>query len=533
MVLAMSRPQLHPRSRVYWLRKRVPADLVAVVGRREVTFSLGTRDPDEAKRRNARELLKLEERWAGLRAGPRTLTEREAHELAVEIHDRWLSEFRDFPSRQTFWRTDLGDELWRSGDDPDASVLDRSRLLLERARAPEADRRQMIRFKLRDWCGKQADALAAGRGIVLDAIGRHELVRAIAEAVQRASLALERGTRGEHLALARSEEAGALSALGVPATASPTPSTSMGAPLTFAALIEGWATEATPASRTRYEWTRVLDKLVAFIGHDDARRLTRADVVRWKEHLVAEGQSPKTIRDASLVAVKSILRWGVRNGRLDTNPAVDVTIDVRRKAGQGIRGFSDAEAIMILQAAAQETDPVRRWIPWLCAFSGARLSEACQLRTEDVVRVGQVWAVSFDAAAGSLKNANSERTIPLHSAMIEAGFLAFVQGSKPGSLFPDLPPDKFGKRGGTATKRLGPWVRSLGLTDERLSPSHSWRHRFKTLARRHELRPDTVDAITGHGRRNVGDTYGEHELRTMQRELEKIPAWPLTGKLQS
>ena len=251
--------------------------------------------------------------------------------------------------------------------------------------------------------------------------------------------------------------------------------------------------------------------------------MTRADVVRWKEHLVAEGQSPKTIRDASLVAVKSIMRWGVRNGRLDTNPAADVTIDVRRKAGQGIRGFSDAEAATILRAAAVEEDPVRRWIPLLCAFSGARLSEACQVRAEDVARVGVVWAVSFDAAAGPLKNANSERTIPLHSALIEAGFLEFARRAVSGPLFPGLPPDKFGKRGGTATKRLGPWVRGLGLTDERLSPSHSWRHRFKTLARRHELRPDTVDAITGHGRRAVGDTYGEHELMTMQRELEKIP----------
>ncbi|SFL99953.1 site-specific integrase [Methylorubrum salsuginis] len=529
MILAMSRPHLHPRSRVYWLRKRVPAELVAVVGRREITFSLKTRDPEEAKRRYAEELLKLEHQWASLRKGKRTLTEREAHDVAAEIFDHWLAEHRDYPSRQTFWRTDLGDSLWRSDDDPDMSVLDRGRAALERARAPETNRREMVRVEMRDWCREQAEALASGRGLILDAAGQDELTRAVAAAVQRACLALERGTRGEPLELAPPKSADATSALALSHAIATAPTSSVRAPLSFGTLIEAWAAEATPATRTRYEWTRVIDKLAAFIGHDDAHRLTQSDVVRWKEHLVASGQSSKTIRDASLSAVKSILGWGVRNGRLETNPAAAVTIDVRRKAGQGIRGFSDDEAATILRAAAQEADPVRRWIPWLCAFSGARLAEACQLRAEDVMPFGSVWAMRFDAAAGPIKNTNSERTIPVHSALIEQGFLAFAQGTERGPLFPGLPPDKFGKRGGTATKRLGPWVRSLGLIDERLSPNHSWRHRFKTLARRHELRPDTVDAITGHGKRAVGDTYGEHELKTMQRELEKIPNFIYSG----
>ncbi|MGO9845471.1 MAG: DUF2189 domain-containing protein [Methylocella sp.] len=37
------------------------------------------------------------------------------------------------------------------------------------------------------------------------------------------------------------------------------------------------------------------------------------------------------------------------------------------------------------------------------------------------------------------------------------------------------------------TKTIGRWVRGLGLTDERLSPSHSWRHRFKALGRQFNL----------------------------------------------
>ena len=50
MALAMSRPWKHPRTGIYWLRKRVPAALIAVVGKREEKHSLKTRDPGEAKR---------------------------------------------------------------------------------------------------------------------------------------------------------------------------------------------------------------------------------------------------------------------------------------------------------------------------------------------------------------------------------------------------------------------------------------------------------------------------------------------------
>jgi len=42
-------------------------------------------------------------------------------------------------------------------------------------------------------------------------------------------------------------------------------------------------------------------------------------------------------------------------------------------------------------------------------------------------------------------------------------------------------------------------VIGLGLTDERLSPSHSWRHRFKTMS------IDIANAITGHHRKTVAE----------------------------
>ncbi|MCO6049546.1 hypothetical protein NGM99_07045 [Mesorhizobium sp. RP14(2022)] len=79
----MSRPFKHPRTGIYWLQKRVPQDLVSTLGRKEVTQSLGTRDPAEAKRKLAIELAELESQWADLRSGSRSITNQIAHALAA------------------------------------------------------------------------------------------------------------------------------------------------------------------------------------------------------------------------------------------------------------------------------------------------------------------------------------------------------------------------------------------------------------------------------------------------------------------
>ncbi|GBU18619.1 MULTISPECIES: DUF6538 domain-containing protein [Methylobacterium] len=50
------------------MRKRVPKAVAAAYGRKTVSFSLGTRDPEEARRLHAAEIAKLEQEWARLRS---------------------------------------------------------------------------------------------------------------------------------------------------------------------------------------------------------------------------------------------------------------------------------------------------------------------------------------------------------------------------------------------------------------------------------------------------------------------------------
>ncbi len=90
------------------------------------------------------------------------------------------------------------------------------------------------------------------------------------------------------------------------------------------------------------------------------------------------------------------------------------------------------------------------------------MEEVCQSRVSDVRREGDIHYLDINAddPTKSLKNAGSARRIPLHPAVIAECFLDYVASlPKDGPLFPDMAPNKFGRRGGNATKIIGRWVR--------------------------------------------------------------------------
>jgi hypothetical protein len=129
-----------------------------------------------------------------------------------------------------------------------------------------------------------------------------------------------------------------------------------------------------------------------------------------------------------------------------------------------------------------------------------------------------------DDGSVHVKNDGSVRRVPLHPVLIAEGFIDEYVDKLPqdGPLFPDLKPDRFDRRAGTATKEMGRWLRrvqkDLGvlLVDEtRYAPNHSWRHRFKSEARRVRMEEEVHDALTGHREGKVSRDYGEYYVETV------------------
>ena len=87
------------------------------------------------------------------------------------------------------------------------------------------------------------------------------------------------------------------------------------------------------------------------------------------------------------------------NRKLPSDPVTGITIKLGKQARLRGKGFTDAEAKAILSAALRLTRggetagtfAAKRWVPWLAAYTGARVGELAQLRKQGVTREGDHW----------------------------------------------------------------------------------------------------------------------------------------------
>lgn len=533
MPLPMSRPVKHPKTGIYWFRKAVPERLRPIVGKREEKKTLGTRDASEARRLNAEYLLEVEAKWAALGAtadgkpfAAKTLTEREAHERARWMESHWLLRFRDYPSRQKLWRTDLFEHLWQP------FRLDQNGLISRGPTDPESHTKVL---ELERWCFEQADEYCEIREWRLDEGGRQRLAVAFGAAVQRASLTLDKLSQGE------------ISTGG----SSPTSAASSGlvGQTRLSTLADAWWREAKALGRkpSTYEsYRNTFSNFRAFVRRDDARSITAQDVIAFKDHrlMTPSGRtgkvpSAKTVKDSDLSALKAVFEWAVANQLMATNPAAGVTIKVGKRRRVRSPGFTETEASTILRAAFSERETrdapnlvrAKRWVPWLCAFTGARVGEILQLRKQDIGRDGEYDFLEITPLAGPVKT-DEARKVVIHAQLVALGFLEFVAKAAQGPLFLKPATDGYHRGQMQALKnRLSEHVRTL-VPDPNVAPNHGWRHRFKTIGIDVGISERVLDAIQGHRPRNVSASYGEVSLRAQASAMAKIPPLDLDGSVK-
>ncbi|MGB8631769.1 MAG: hypothetical protein WCD69_20720, partial [Xanthobacteraceae bacterium] len=114
---------------------------------------------------------------------------------------------------------------------------------------------------------------------------------------------------------------------------------------------------------------------------------------------------------------------------ISQNPFVDVKVTVaKRKRLRETQAFRPAEWRAVLTASLKFTDQnspdaaARRWVPWLCAYTGARVGEIAQLRKEDVVKREGLPSILITPEAGAVKGGRmfaSERIFAYLPAMVQ------------------------------------------------------------------------------------------------------------------
>lgn len=308
-------------------------------------------------------------------------------------------------------------------------------------------------------------------------------------------------------------------------------------------LFDGYVGERKPKASTIKAWKRQMLAFIEFVGHDDARKITHQNVLDWKEHLLTKPTrqgtllTARTVKDTYLSALKAVLGWAVENGHLKGNPSTQVRVRTPKKQRLRGAGLTDEEALMILRGTmlppparlTPERALARRWVPWLCAYTGARVNEMTQLRREDVFQADRIWLVRITPEAGTVKGGFA-RVVPLHPHILEQGFLQAIE-ERSGPLFYDRKLRRGGSDENPQPKKVGEhialWVRELGVADLLVQPNHGWRHRFKTLARLHGMDAEVRDAIQGHVPRTEGEGYGEFPPAVMMKAILLLPRYEL------
>jgi integrase len=293
-------------------------------------------------------------------------------------------------------------------------------------------------------------------------------------------------------------------------------------------------------------WAPVFQKFIAHLGHNDASKVTKKDIIAWRDTL-RQNLSPSTISKVYLTAIGTAFNWAVSEDRLKDNPAKDVRQETPKHLKVREKGFTKEEATAILLFCCSyepkpyiggvirelpETSAAKKWIPLLSAYSGARVTELTQLRTVDIRQVGELHVMRITPEAGTVKTGDY-RDVPIHPALVEAGFIAFVSTARLGPLFVS----NKGKgdsltKARTVGNRIGEWLKDAGLVPKGVSPNHGWRHRFKTVAREEGLSDRIIDAICGHAGRTAGDDYGDVTVKAKYKVIAAMPAYILPPSQQ-
>lgn len=484
-------------------RKAIPADVREAYGKREEKKSWPAElSAGQAKAELASWLTPIEERIEMLRAvatqAPATLSQRQRRALAGEWYKAQVALYEDNPGRPEDW--------WFS------------RIELEPS---DPDEREEGRVRPTAWLIEERDNLLRVRGLRLTPSSADALLQEMGDLWVSLAQLMERRAEGDYGPDPLVETLPTLEA--APAKI---------ATVSITGLFEDYAKTGTATAHTLRKWRKAVRSFVDHLGHDDATKVTRSDAHAWFDALQASGLSVRTVRMTYRAALARVFKVAHDRGKLASNPFERLEVFGPKPVQTGRKDLSDSEAETILRAALGEQPKglsaahtrARRWVPWICAYTGARVNEITQLRAMDIRQVDGVWVFHITPEAGSVKTRKA-RSVPIHSHLIEQGITDLAKANDPTPLF--YQPKA--ARGGSDShplhtqmgSKLAKWVRELGVTEVQ-APNHGWRHRFKTQGRRMGIPEGVLSVLQGHTEKTEGERYGHWPMDALRAEVEKL-----------
>ena len=319
-------------------------------------------------------------------------------------------------------------------------------------------------------------------------------------------------------------------------------------------ISEGCWTEKTEAEcRAIFAlWVRIVgDQPVTDYGYEQHREykaklsklppnLNKNPLYRCKsiDEVLAMGEepaAPNTI-NKNLVRIAALFEWATKYGYTTLNPARGMTIRNPKRANEERKVFSDADLERLFNppdsVRARLKHPYQRWVPLIALFTGARLNEICQLHLNDFEISGEVPVIRISDEGGNkrVKTKAARRLIPIHSKLIEAGLLAYIEelrGNGHNRLFPELRAGRDGY-GQVVSKWFARYSEQCSITEEG-KVFHSFRHTVINRLKQTEVAKEKIAALVGHEEGSVTfGRYGKEFSPTVMLPVIQLLPWDFT-----
>ena len=545
-------PHLTLIRNTYYFRIAVPKDLREKFGRREIKRSLGTRDLDVASQLSRALRLRTKETFRQARMDLLTPEEcREEDREIAAIIQRWIDDCMWGDEEQRVRMTycpEHAEQLkgWISGD---------------MARDTEA---------LRTTVPGGLDSL--GAAIVLEygleddfEMGSRKYRKLCREAtkasiaVSQAQLARWEGDYDNPYDVALSDEL-----LGKAAVRKVEPQSSAPEPSpTIADLQRRYVQEHVQGQRWDAKTTTTVEAVfrlvnevlgaetaAASISYDALRDLrdnvimrlppNRNKVKRYRDKSIKEILQMDDVKPMAFESVRkncvwiaTFFKWCYEHDYIPKNPATRLVPPKQKRAASTVRAvFSPEDLTAIAKELSDVREkyperPERYWVPLVSLYSGMRLTEICQLYLDDIVEHDGIWCfkVNKDSADKKVKSVAGWRIVPIHSTLLQAGFLDYVKELRAAGeerLWPRLPMRRDGY-GQDLSRWFGRFLRN-NITKDSKKVFHSFRHTFINQLKQLGISEVRIAELVGHQNENITTgRYGKRfEVALLQETLEKL-----------
>jgi integrase len=500
---------------VFHYRRRIPDDVRHVL--RQMDENAGGSGKKHDKREEKKRLGRneayakaawenhdraVEARWAELRSGKSpVLTRIHIQALAGEIHGRWL---KMYPPRHPDTVSGAAASL-RFMQEIDGEI------------DPELNSPAFADDKLEFLHGDHVDAVLAAHGLTVGTDVRWRLVLAAQDAAKHACRVAIRKSSGDP----RPDPDADL----YPEWPDPEN-------ITLSGLCAAWI-RRTPDAKpdTHAAFKACVDQFITFAGHNEVSEVTVDQLRKWLEHLkIVRGLSDLRIKDGYFAAIKTIFNSARKQGIIRVNPCDAIVPEGKPLPRKREKDLRNGEIYAILKASlgphdevSQEVANTRRWVPWLLAYTGARVAEMTRLESRHILFEAGVWGIDIQQS----KNGRP-RIVPIHRHLITQGFLDFVRERDGLPLFFDA--EKLKDEPlivhKTRAEGLAEWARKAAKIEKgSVAPNHGWRHRFKTECRRISMDREVRLYIQGHAFKMEGEKYGFFPVDVTSAWMELFPTY--------